>query len=88
MIAQLRRIGAPSAVPRIWISTPLNAAVRINSACVDHLVKACNEECPVDCIHEGNRVMHIYPDECVDCAACEPVCPVEAIYPAEDVPTQ
>ncbi|TQC42755.1 hypothetical protein EEB14_47025 [Rhodococcus sp. WS4] len=60
----------------------------MNSACVDLLVKACIEECPVDCIHEGNRVMYIYPDECVDCAACEPVCPVEAIYPSEDVPAQ
>jgi len=38
------------------------------------------EECPVDCIYEGPRMLYIHPDECVDCGACEPVCPVEAIF--------
>lgn len=47
---------------------------------------ACVEECPVDCIYEGNRMLYIQPDECVDCGACEPVCPVEAIYYEDDVP--
>ena len=42
------------------------------------------DECPVDCICEGARMLYIHPDECVDCGACEPVCPVEAIYYEDD----
>lgn len=42
----------------------------------------------MDCIYEGKRMLYIQPDECVDCGACEPVCPVEAIYYEDDVPTQ
>ena len=56
--------------------------------CVDLKDKACVEECPVDCIYEGDRMLYIHPDECVDCGACEPVCPVEAIFYEDDVPTQ
>lgn len=41
--------------------------------------KSCVEECPVDCIYEGDRKLYINPKECIDCGACEPVCPVEAI---------
>jgi Fe-S-cluster-containing hydrogenase component 2 len=37
------------------------------------------DECPVDCIYEGDRKSYINPKECIDCGACEPVCPVEAI---------
>jgi Fe-S-cluster-containing hydrogenase component 2 len=40
----------------------------------------------VDCIYEGNRTLYINPSECVDCHACEPVCPVEAIFHEADVP--
>jgi NAD-dependent dihydropyrimidine dehydrogenase PreA subunit len=60
----------------------------IAEPCVDLLDKACIEECPVDCIYEGERMLYIHPDECVDCGACEPVCPVEAIYYEDDVPEQ
>src|SRR5258706_5698530 len=56
--------------------------------CVDVLDRACIEECPVDCIYEGERMLYIHPDECVDCGACEPFCPVEAIYYEDDVPDQ
>jgi NAD-dependent dihydropyrimidine dehydrogenase PreA subunit len=58
----------------------------IAEPCVDVKDKACIEECPVDCIYEGNRSLYIHPDECVDCGACEPVCPVEAIFYEDDVP--
>jgi NAD-dependent dihydropyrimidine dehydrogenase PreA subunit len=58
----------------------------IAQPCVDLKDKACIEECPVDCIYEGERSLYIHPDECVDCGACEPVCPVEAIYYEDDVP--
>ena len=60
----------------------------IAQPCVDVLDRACIEECPVDCIYEGDRMLYIHPDECVDCGACEPVCPVEAIYYEDDVPDQ
>ena len=58
----------------------------IGEPCVDVLDRACVEECPVDCIYEGERMLYIHPDECVDCGACEPVCPVEAIYYEDDLP--
>ena len=60
----------------------------IAQPCVDLIDKACIEECPVDCIYEGNRMLYIHPDECVDCGACEPVCPVEAIFYEDDTPEQ
>ena len=37
------------------------------------------DECPVDCIYEGERMLYINPQECIDCGACEPVCPNDAI---------
>jgi NAD-dependent dihydropyrimidine dehydrogenase PreA subunit len=58
----------------------------IAEPCIDVLDRACVDECPVDCIYEGERALYIHPDECVDCGACEPVCPVEAIYYEDDVP--
>jgi len=60
----------------------------IAEPCIDIKDKSCIEECPVDCIYEGDRMLYIQPDECVDCGACEPVCPVEAIYYEDDVPSQ
>jgi len=58
----------------------------ITQACVDVKDRACVDECPVDCIYEGKRMLYIQPDECVDCGACEPVCPAEAIFYEDDVP--
>ena len=63
----------------------------VTSLCVDILDKACIDVCPVDCIYldEGvDRIVFIAPDECIDCAACEPVCPVVAIFAEDDVPEQ
>jgi NAD-dependent dihydropyrimidine dehydrogenase PreA subunit len=51
----------------------------IAAPCIDIMDKSCTEECPVDCIYEGDRKLYINPRECIDCGACEPVCPVEAI---------
>jgi NAD-dependent dihydropyrimidine dehydrogenase PreA subunit len=58
----------------------------IGQPCVDVVDRACVDECPVDCFYEGERSLYIHPDECVDCGACEPVCPVEAIYSEHDLP--
>jgi NAD-dependent dihydropyrimidine dehydrogenase PreA subunit len=60
----------------------------ISEACVDVLDRSCVDECPVDCIYEGKRMLYIHPDECVDCGACEPACPVEAIYFEGDLPQE
>ena len=49
---------------------------------------ACVEVCTVDCIYSnpGDNQLFINPEECIDCAACEPVCPESAIFAEEDVP--
>jgi NAD-dependent dihydropyrimidine dehydrogenase PreA subunit len=58
----------------------------ITAGCVDIKDKTCLDVCPVDCIYEGDRMTYINPDECIDCGACEPTCPQEAIYYAPDLP--
>jgi NAD-dependent dihydropyrimidine dehydrogenase PreA subunit len=61
----------------------------ITTPCIDVQDQACVEVCPVDCIHfdEGeDRQLFINPDECIDCGACEPACPVTAIFAEDDVP--
>ena len=55
----------------------------IGPPCVDVMDNSCIEECPVDCIYEGERMRYIHPGECIDCGACEAVCPVEAIRPGQ-----
>ena len=60
----------------------------VTSLCRDCVDQSCVEVCPVDCIYEytGNdgetfpKQLYIEPEECIDCGACEPVCPVEAIF--------
>lgn len=58
----------------------------ITSPCVGVKDQACTEVCPVECIYDGNDQFFIQPDECIDCGACVPACPVNAIFPEEDVP--
>jgi NAD-dependent dihydropyrimidine dehydrogenase PreA subunit len=58
----------------------------ITEACIGVKDKSCVDVCPVDCIYEGPEMLFIHPDECIDCGACEPECPVTAIFPEEDVP--
>ncbi|MEM7527791.1 MAG: ferredoxin FdxA [Pseudomonadota bacterium] len=41
----------------------------------------CVEVCPVDCFYEGENMLVIHPDECIDCGVCEPECPADAIRP-------
>ena len=53
----------------------------IAEPCIDIKDLSCVNVCPVDCIHVADRMLVIDPAECIDCAACEPECPVEAIYP-------
>ncbi|MET7992164.1 ferredoxin [Amycolatopsis sp. NPDC005232] len=58
----------------------------ITVACVDIMDRSCMDECPVDCIHEGARMLYIKPDECIDCGACEPACPQNAIFRDDELP--
>ncbi len=58
----------------------------IAEPCIDIKDKSCIDVCPVDCIHEYDRMLVIDPEECIDCGACEPECPVEAIYPEDALP--
>ena len=61
----------------------------ITQPCIDTMDQSCVEVCPVDCIHfdEGaDRMLYISPIECIDCGACQPACPVTAIFPEDDVP--
>ena len=61
----------------------------IAEPCIDVLDVSCVSVCPVDCIHfdEGtDRKLFIDPNECIDCGACEPECPVEAIFPEDALP--
>ena len=58
----------------------------VNDNCIKCKYMDCVEVCPVDCFYEGENMLVIHPDECIDCGACEPECPVTAIFPEEDVP--
>lgn len=53
----------------------------VNEDCIKCKYTDCVETCPVDCFYEGENMLVIDPDECIDCAACEPVCPINAIVP-------
>jgi NAD-dependent dihydropyrimidine dehydrogenase PreA subunit len=58
----------------------------IAEACIDVMDRSCVDECPVDCIYQGERKLYINPLECIDCGNCEPACPVEAISQDRRVP--
>jgi len=58
----------------------------IAEPCIDVIDQSCVAVCPVDCIHEMARMLVIDPEECIDCGACEPECPVEAIFPEDALP--
>ena len=56
----------------------------VNEMCIKCKFMDCVEVCPVDCFYEGENMLVIHPDECIDCGVCEPECPVEAIRPDTD----
>ena len=68
----------------------------ITQPCINVKDTACVEVCPVECIHPGKseaqypEVVQLYidPDACIDCGACQPECPVSAIFPADEVPDE
>ena len=60
----------------------------VTENCIKCKYTDCVAVCPVDCFHEGPNFLAIDPDECIDCALCEPECPAEAIFAEDDVPKE
>lgn len=58
----------------------------VGENCINCKHTDCVEVCPVDCFYEGPNFLVIHPDECIDCALCEPECPVDAIYAEDELP--
>ncbi len=56
----------------------------VNEDCIKCKYMDCVEVCPVDCFYEGENMLVIHPDECIDCGVCEPECPPKAILPDSD----
>ena len=75
-----------------WLAKLNAMAFVITDPCIDTKDTACVDVCPVDCIHprkdeaefESAAMLYIHPEECIDCGACVPACPVAAIYDAPD----
>jgi ferredoxin len=56
----------------------------VTDVCIKCKYTDCVEVCPVDCFYEGDNMLVIHPDECIDCGVCEPECPIDAIKPDSD----
>lgn len=53
----------------------------VSEECIKCKFMDCVDVCPVDCFYEGENMLVIHPEECIDCGVCEPECPAEAIHP-------
>ena len=58
----------------------------VTENCIKCKYTDCVEVCPVNCFYEGENMLAIHPDECIDCGACEPVCPSKAIFAESELP--
>jgi ferredoxin len=88
------RPGATTSAACAWVvrvtREVLGMAFVIAEPCIDVMDQACVRVCPVACIHFDpgkDRKLYIDPNECIDCGACAPVCPVKAIYADYELPT-
>ena len=60
----------------------------VTESCIKCKLTDCVEVCPVDCFYEGPNMLVIDPDECIDCEACVPECPVEDIFHEDNLPEE
>lgn len=60
----------------------------VTENCQDCRFTECVETCPVNCFHSDGYMMYIDPEVCIDCSACIPVCPVQAIYEEDSLPDE
>ncbi|KMW58064.1 4Fe-4S ferredoxin, iron-sulfur binding [Candidatus Rhodobacter oscarellae] len=80
--------------PKGWISYTSEQEAEpemtyiVNDNCIACKHTDCVEVCPVDCFYEGENMLVIHPDECIDCGVCEPECPIEAILPDTEPDTE
>ena len=58
----------------------------VNDKCIGCKYTDCVDVCPVDCFYEGENMLVIHPDECIDCGLCVPECPIDAIYADDELP--
>ena len=97
VVEGVRRRTWQGSSPTPWsgnaVSRRIKGALRLSRVtyviaepCIDIKDRSCVDVCPVDCIHEAARILVIDPEECIDCGACEPECPVEAIFPEDALP--
>ena len=81
---------------RSYKNLQAGVAYIICEPCVGTKDTACVDVCPVDCIHPRKdeigfadaKMLYIHPDECIDCGACVPACPVAAIFPLDETPRE
>jgi len=60
----------------------------VTEPCINCKFTDCVDVCPVDCFYEGKNILLIHPEECIDCGACEPECPVDAIFEEDEIPAK
>jgi ferredoxin len=78
-------VGLRRVVPRQAVAQEFRAMTYVvTENCIKCKYMDCVEVCPVDCFYEGENMLVIHPDECIDCGVCEPECPAEAIVPDSD----
>jgi ferredoxin len=76
----LRLATAQETFSKLTVPEPWMTYV-VTEACIKCKYTDCVEVCPVDCFYEGENMLVIHPDECIDCGVCEPECPADAIKP-------
>jgi ferredoxin len=79
--ARAIKTGITAAAERLFAGPGKPMTYVVNDQCIKCKYTDCVEVCPVDCFYEGENMLVIHPDECIDCGVCEPECPVEAIKP-------
>jgi len=84
--AQACRTGGVTATPPETPEEIIEMTFVVTDNCIKCKYTDCVEVCPVDCFYEGPNFLVIHPDECIDCALCEPECPAQAIFSEDEVP--